>query len=145
MDPRDAFSALRQLYGEFLADYAQADRPGWLERVLQGGPSKSERKTITDFYSAVEGAVQRLTSCLAPGNERLAAQAIRFMIIDAEGDDSSTQLTIMATQALAIPLLEFVSAEDAAELLAAYQARYPKKRMLTPRQEDLLKALKSHT
>jgi len=140
-----ALSALRQLYDDFLTNYADADRPGYLERLLQGGPSKSERKTITDFYAAVESTVQTLCAELTAADGDLAAQAVRFLIIEAEGDDPSTRLTVAATQALAIPLLDFLSPGDAADLLAAYTARYPKKRMLTPRQEDLLKALKSHT
>ena len=145
MDAQSAFAHLRQLYAGFMEDYAQADRPGYLERLLQGGPSRAERKTITDFYAAVEAGVGDLLAQLTPADGDLAARAVRFLILEADGNDSSTRLTVAATQALAIPLLDHVSPADAAELLAAYKYRYPKKRMLTPRQEDLLKALKSHT
>lgn len=145
MDSLAAFAALQRLYADFLSDYADADHPGWLERLLQGGPTKSERRTITDFYSAVEQAVQELISGMTAGDGSLAEEVIRFMIIEAEGGDSSTQLTFAATQALAVPLLDLVSPAAAARLLADYQTRYPKKRMLTPRQEDLLKALKVHS
>ena len=34
MDSQAAFAALRQLYADFLTDYADADHPGWLERLL---------------------------------------------------------------------------------------------------------------
>ena len=147
MDAQAALSALVQLYADFMEDYAQADRPGWLERLLQGGPSRAERKTIADFYDAVQSAVETLRAELTPADSGVAARAVRFLILDAEGNDPSTRLTVAATQALAIPLLDHVSPSEAAELLAGYQARYPKKRLLTPRQAELLTALErsAHT
>ena len=144
MDAQAALAALVQLYTDFMEDYAQADRPGWLDRLLQGGPSKAEQKTITDFYDAVQSAVEALQAELTPANSGLAARDVRFLILEADGNDPSTRLTVAATQALAIPLLDHVSPSDAAELLSGYKARYPKKRLLTPRQLDLLHALESH-
>ena len=141
MEPREALNTLQQLYAGYLDTCAQADTPGWLERLLQGGPSRAERKAVTDFYHAVEQAVLNLRADLTAADTELAAQTVRFMILDARGSDSATQLTLDAVQPLAMPLLDVLTPEDGAAILAAYKARYPKKRMLTPTQQSLLKAL----
>ena len=75
------------------------------------------------------------------GDPGPAAPAVRFMILGAEGPDSASDLMMTAAQGLAIPLVAHLSDRDRADILAAFRARYPKKRMLTPKQEELLKAL----
>lgn len=144
-DARSACDGLKQLYADYLEEYSHMERDGWLNRLLQGGPSKAERKTVTDFYAAVERAVDGLKNCLSPEDSALSAEAIRFMLFEAKGPDTTTQLTFVATQALVTPLLDFLSREDAAALLADYTSQYPRKNLLTPRQKELLKALQQRT
>ena len=142
MDSRAAIDRLKGLYAAYLEEYAGMEKDGWMNRLLQGGPSKTERKTVTDFYAAVEQAVAELKSCLSPEDSPLASEAIRFMLFEAKGPDTTSQLTFVATQPLVTPLLKHLSREDAAALLADYTARYPRKNLLTPRQKELLEALK---
>ena len=144
-DIRTAVDSLKQLYANYLEEYAQMGQDGWLTRLLQGGPSKSERKTVTDFYDAVEQAVAALDKLLTPEDSPLADEAIRFMLFEAKGPDTTSQLTFVATQPLVMPLLDKLSREAAATLLADYTARYPRKNLLTPRQKELLTALKQRT
>ena len=142
---RTALEQLKQLYADYLGEYAQMERVGYLNRLLQGGPSHAERKTVTDFYAAVEQAVTALNELLTAEDSPLADEAIRFMLFEAKGPDTTTQLTFVATQALVTPLLDFLSREDAAALLADYTSQYPRKNLLTPRQKELLKALQQRT
>lgn len=145
MEIRAAIDGLKCLYTAYLEEYAGMEKDGWLNRLLQGGPSKTERKTVTDFYAAVEQAVAELKGRLSQEDSAPAAEAIRFMLFEAKGTDTTSQLTFVATQPLVMPLLEHLSREDAAALLADYTARYPRKNLLTPRQKELLEALKQRT
>ena len=145
LNARSALDGLKQLYADYLTEYAGMEKYSGLERMLRGGPDRAERKSVADFYAAVEQAVDRLRGCLSPEDSALAAEAIRFMLFEADGTDSTTRLTFVATQALVTPLLDFLSREDASALLADYTARYPRKNLLTPRQKELLEALKQRT
>ena len=142
---RTAADRLKGLYADYLAAYADMDRPTALERLIRGGPDQAERRSVTDFYAAVEAAASELREALTPADSPLAAEVIRFMILEAQGPDSTSQLTFAAAQALAIPLIGVLTPEEAAALLAGYTARYPKQRLLTPRQKELLRALKNRT
>ena len=142
MDARSALDGLKQLYADYLESYAGMEKSSGLERMLRGGPDRTERKSVTDFYAAVEQAVDGLKSRLSTEDSALSAEAIRFMLFEARGTDTTTQMTFVATQALVTPLLDFLSREDASALLADYTALYPRKNLFTPRQKELLKALK---
>ena len=61
----------------------------------------------------------------------------KFLLGNAPASDRKAD----AAQGLAIPLVAHLSDRDRADILAAFRSRYPKKRMLTPKQEELLKAL----
>jgi hypothetical protein len=65
------------------------------------------------------------------------------MALEAQGRDSSSQLMLEAAQALAIPLVGALATQDRAAILTEYQARYPKRRMLSPRQRELLTSLEA--
>ena len=135
----EQFNALAALYRDYLEEYArrveEAGPLRGLHKFIRGGASRSDSKADVAFYRAVEQTVAAWTE------EDDALGAVRLMVLEAEGADAESRLMMDATQALAIPLLPRLSREDAAEILAAYKARYPKKRMLLPKQRELLAAL----
>lgn len=145
MELIDAFSALRQRYDRYLDDYEQTVRGQssirGLEKLLRGKPSRQEEQAILDFYREVEQVVAVL---VAQADPVLAARAVRFMLLDAQGWNMNSQLTVEAAQPLAIPLVALLPPADAAQILAAYKEKYPKRRNLAPRQCDLLRALEEH-
>lgn len=145
MELIDAFSALRQRYDRYLDDYEQTVRGQssirGLEKLLRGKPSRQEEQAILDFYREVEQVVAVL---VAQADPVLAARAVRFMLLDAQGWNMNSQLTVEAAQPLAIPLVALLPPADAAQILAAYKEKYSKRRNLAPRQCDLLRALEEH-
>lgn len=138
-------TSLLALYQDYLSDYADrvvSNGPfHGLHKFLLGSSTPADRKADNAFYQAVEGAVAALIPALSGPGDPVAARAVRYMILEADGPDESSRLMFEAAQALAIPLLEHLTAEDRAAILADYQARYPKKRMLSPRQRELLQEL----
>lgn len=137
--------ALREVYRAYLESYEQRviDNGPFhgLQKFLLGNSPAADRKADAAFYSQVEQAVARLTAVLRETDGPVAAQAVRCIALDTEGTDPSSRLMIEATQALAIPLLPWLADADRVAILEAYKARYPKKRMLSPRQQELLAAL----
>lgn len=135
----ERLDALTALYRDYLEGYAQRQEEAGplrgLHKFIRGGPSRSDSKADLAFYHAVEQAVAAWTE------EDDALQAVRLMLLEAEGTDAGSRLMMDAAQALAIPLLPRLRREEAGEILAAYKARYPKKRMLLPKQRELLAAL----
>ena len=144
MDSWECLTALRAVYDGYLEDYRQRlidNGPlHGLQKFILGAPPASDRKADNAFFKAVEQAVADLEAALAddPGP---AAPAVRLMLLEAEGPDAPSDLMMAAAQGLAIPLVRHLSDGDRADILAAFRARYPKKRMLTPKQVELLKAL----
>ena len=112
-----------------------------LHKFLLGGSTPGDRKADRAFYESIEQNVAALRAVLGETDSPTAARAVRYMLLEAEGTDPSSRLMIEATQALAIPLLPWLSDSDRAAILEEYKARYPKKRMLSPRQRELLAAL----
>ena len=144
MDGWEQLAALRAVYDGYLEEYRQRliDNGPFhgLHKFLLGNAPASDRKADNAFFKAVQQAVGELEQALS-GDPGPAAPAVRFMILEAEGPDSASDLMMTAAQGLAIPLVAHLSDRDRADILAAFRARYPKKRMLTPNQEELLKAL----
>lgn len=144
MDSWEKLAALRAVYDGYLEGYRQRQIENGpfhgLQKFLLGNMPASDRKADNAFFKAVQQAVADLEQALDddPGP---AAPAVRLMILEAEGPDSTSDLMIAAVQALAIPLVPHLSEGDRAEILAAYRARYPKKRMLSPKQRELLEEL----
>lgn len=143
MEKQAALQALKQLYADHLEEFRQLDKGSALERLLRGGPDRAERQSVSGFFAAVEAAVGALCALLDPEDGPLAAEALSFMLLEARGNDSASELTVAAAQALAIPLIPWIPSEEAARLLEAYTARLPGKKPFTPRQKDLVRALKA--
>lgn len=138
-------TSLLALYQDYLKGYADrvvSSGPfQGLHKFLLGSSTPADRKADTAFYQAVEGAVAALIPALSGPGDPAAARAVRYMLLEADGPDGTSRLMMEAAQALAIPLLDFLTAEERTAILADYQTRYPKKRMLSPRQRELLTAL----
>lgn len=132
---------MTRLYQEYLADYAhrleEAGPTRGLQKFLVGNASATDRKADNLFFKTAEQAVAALSD--ADGDT--AFQAARFMLLESEGFDPSSTLMMEAVQGLSIPLIGRLSREDAATLYAGYAARYPKRRMLSPKQREVLAAL----
>lgn len=132
---------LTALYRDYLEGYAQrleaAGPLRGLHKFLLGNSTPNDRKADKAFYQAVEQA----SAALSNADEDTIVQAVRYMTLEAEGADDSSRLMIEAAQGLAIPLVDKLPGGEAAAILAGYKARYPKKRMLSPRQRELLAAL----
>lgn len=144
MTAPEALDALLALYGRYLDDYRQRviDNGPFhgLQKFLLGNSSPADRRADAAFYSAVEQSAAALAA-LPDTDGQTAGRAVRYMILEADGVDDSSRLMIEAAQALAIPLLPRLSAGERPDILAAYKARYPRLRCLSPRQRELLRAL----
>lgn len=147
MAAQEQLTALIAVYEDYLVSYQQrAPKSGvfhGLRRLFRGGSTAEERKADMDFYHSVQRAVAELSAALTEEDGAIAARAVRYMILETEGSDASSRLMIEAIQAVAIPLLAFVPQEERAAILAGYQGRYPKKRLLSPKQRELLAALEN--
>ena len=147
MAAQEQLDALLAVYQGYLADYEQRlveNGPfHGLHKFLLGNSTRSDRKADTDFYNKTEQAVSALNAALTERDSPIAAQAARYMILEAEGPDNTSGLMIEAAQALAIPLAERLDPAERKDILAEYQKRYPKRRMLSPRQRELLAALEA--
>ena len=143
----DRLAPLYNIYSDYLALYNQRVINNGalygLKKFLMGSPPAADRKADNAFYKSVEEAINELEGSLVPGDEPLAAEGVRFVILEAAGSDDSSRLMIEAAQALAIPLIAHITAEDSTEILNKYKEKYPRRRMLTPRQRELVAALES--
>ena len=143
MSAQSELDALFAVYEGYLDEYADrvvSNGPfHGLHKFLLGTSTPGDRKADSAFYRAAEQAASALAAAGPEPGE--AARAVRYMILEADGADAPSRLMIEAAQALAIPLLAYVTAEDRFAIAADYQARYPKKRMLTPRQRELANEL----
>lgn len=141
MADQERLGALTGLYQEYLADYAhrleEAGPTRGLQKFLVGNTSATDRKADNHFFKTAEQAVAALSD--ADGDT--AFQAARFMLLESEGFDPSSTLMMEAVQGLALPLIGRLSREDAATLYDGYLARYPKRRMRTPKQQEVFTAL----
>jgi hypothetical protein len=145
MSAQQKLDDLLCVYRDYLDSYDQrvVDNGPFrgLQKFLMGGAPVADRKADQAFYYQVEKAVGELSNALTEGDGEVAARAVRFMALEAQGRDNSSQLMLEAAQALAIPLVGALSPQDRASILTEYQARYPKRRMLTPRQQELVSFL----
>jgi phage tail tape-measure protein len=142
MSAQEKLDDLLGVYRDYLDSYAQRlvdNGPlAGLQKFLSGGPPVADRKADQAFYRDVERAVSELSQALTEADGGVAARAVRYMALEAQGSDSASQLMLEAVQPLAIPLVEALSPDDRGAILAEYQARYPKRRMLSPRQKEFL-------
>lgn len=147
MAAQEQLDALLAVYHAYLNSYAQRVVENGpfhgLHKFLLGNSTPGDRKADTDFYKKTEQAVSALSAELTDRDGPVAARAVRYMILEAEGPDDTSGLMIEAAQALAIPLVGRLAPAERKAILAEYQQRYPKKRMLSPRQRELLAALEA--
>lgn len=141
MEGADRLEALRQCYAEYLDERRMLLQAGG---AFQGvsrfftGPPAGERVMAQRFLRQLEGCVAQLAET---GEAELAALAAAFMLLEAEGFDYNSQLMFQAAESYCLPLLAVLAPADARRLLAGYTARYPKRKLLLPRQEQVLAAL----
>lgn len=135
-----ALQPLAQCYEEYLDDRRLMLQVGG---AFQGvsrfftGPPAGERVMAQRF-------LQRLEACLAQlprDDPALAAQAVEFMLLEDMSFDYNSRLMFQAAESYALPLVNVLSQEDARRLLRGYTARYPKRKLLLPKQEQVLDAL----
>ena len=139
-------AALLAVYEDYSAAYARRVIENGpfhgLHKFLLGNSTASDRKADTAFFKSVEQAVDGLRHALELTPDSAAAEtAVRRMALEAAGADDISNLMVEAAQALAIPLIPHLTPMARAEIAAAYLARYPKKRMRSPKQRELLAAL----
>ena len=139
MEEYDA--ALRQAYTDYRRELSEAEqklRP--TDGLLGFGKSLKDDACHTRFDDRLAQAVDQLRAA-QPGLEA-AAQAVRLMLLR-EGDGDwplSAQWMLCAAERHSLPLIPFLSAEDAAALGKAYAKRYrPWDRL--PVQKQVLQAL----
>lgn len=115
MDGWEQLAALRAVYDGYLEEYRQRliDNGPFhgLHKFLLGNAPASDRKADNAFFKAVQQAVGELEQALS-GDPGPAAPAVRFMILEAEGPDSASDLMMTAAQGLAIPLVAHLSDRD---------------------------------
>lgn len=141
MDLPEALRPIQQCYEDYLAGCCRrASDIGALQNLtrLLVGPTTAEGEGIDQLFTHLKDAVAALDGADAA----LAVQAAEYILLTADGFDQRSRLGIQAAQALALPLISRLSADDCRALLRRYTARYPKRQMLLPRQQDVLAALK---
>lgn len=115
MDGWEQLAALQAVYDGYLEEYRQRliDNGPFhgLHKFLLGNAPASDRKADNAFFKAVQQAVGELEQALS-GDPGPAAPAVRFMILEAEGPDSASDLMMTAAQGLAIPLVAHLSDRD---------------------------------
>lgn len=135
-----ALLALRRCYEEYLEERELLLQAGG---AFQGvsrfftGPPAGERLMARRF-------LQRLAQCveqLPPEGADAVVQGAEYMLLSVHRCDYNSQLMFQAAESYALPLIPRLEREDAARLLRGYRARYPKPRMLMPKQREVLSAL----
>lgn len=140
MEWSDQLQPLRQCYEEYLEERQMILQDGGpfqgVARLFTGPPA-GERMSAKRF-------IQRLEECLAQLDREdagLVAQAVEYMLLEAEGTDQNSKLMFQAAESCALPLLDALAREDAARLLKGYIKRYPKRRQLLPKQREVMAGL----
>ena len=140
MDREEQFAALRQCYEDYLdgcRQRAQVSGPMRSLTRLLTGSSAMDRYAMNQFFTAL----QTLMEDLDREDPQLAALATEYMLLTAEGYDSEPRLAFQAAESLTLGLLNQLTQENAARILAGYTARYPRRRFLLPKQKEVLAAL----
>ena len=141
MEGSERLEALRQCYAEYLEERRMLLQAGGAFQGISRfftGPPAGERVMAQRFLRQLEGCVAQLAET---GETELAAQAAAFMLLEAEGFDYNSQLMFQAAESYCLPLLSVPDPADAKRLLSGYTARYPKRKLLLPKQEQVLAAL----
>ena len=140
MEQQEQLDTLRQCYESYLEDCLQRQKDAGalngLTRLL-AGPAPHARRAVDKFFQQVQAAVAALDRT----DGQLAAQAAEYMLLTVEGLNDESRLALQAAEGLTLTFLELLAQEDAARILAGYTARYPKRRMLLPKQREVLAAL----
>ena len=140
MEAIDRLPALRRCYEDYMDDRRAMLREGG---AFQGvsrfftGPPAGERMMAKRFLQQVEEWVAQL----GLEDAGLVADAVRYMLLEAQGFDYNSQLMFQAAEPYVLPLIGGLSREDAAQILRGYTARYPKRRQMLPKQLEVLDAL----
>ncbi len=95
------------------------------------------------FYDDAKSAADLLADVVPDSETALSAVNLILKAADENKEEEDyTTMMLTAAQALAIPLIEYLTPGDASELLAWYDHTYPRRTRL-PIQKDVGKALKS--
>ncbi len=140
MELSDGLQSLRQCYEEYLDDRRLMLREGGAFQGISRfftGPPAGERVIAKRFLQRLEACVAQLDGADAA----LAAEAAEFMLLNTKGFDHNSQLMFQAAEYYALPLLDTLAPGDAARILLGYTARYPKRKLLMPKQLEVLDAL----
>ena len=144
MTAPEALNALLSRYDSYLKEYRQRviDNGPFhgLQKFLLGNSTSADRRADSAFYRDVEQAAAGLAA-LPDTDSQIAGAAVRHMILDTDGTDAASRLMIEAAQALAIPLLPRLDAQQREDILRSFKARYPRQHLLSPRQRELIWAL----
>ena len=140
METADRLLSLRQCYEDYMNDRrAMLQEGGAFQGVSRffTGPPAGERMIAKRFLQQVEEWLAQLDR----EDAGLVTEVVGYMLLDAQGFDYNSQLMFQAAEPYTLPLIGCLSREDAARLLRGYAARYPKRRQLLPKQEEVLNAL----
>lgn len=146
-----ALAALKNCYREFEEGFRELQAGVTVQDILAGwvgsGKVKEQQSALyEEYFARGSGCVNDL--CRAA--DGLDAQEVRVWVEKAletilfyEQTDSDLGIMYIAMEPLAEPLIPLLDRTAAKELLARYQKRNPKYRLL-PNQSKLLKLIKKH-
>ena len=128
---------VREMHSVIYDNYTMKD-----SLSLYLGRGKARKSSLhVDLYSNIEKETAALVRNLEAEPDCQKAYDAACTIInygrkDFNSLEDTMRLAFISIEALAIPLLAFVEAEDAAKICAEYTSKYPVKQML-PKQKEL--------
>ncbi len=134
------FDTYREESAELLrqhgADVGRAFRRYFNQDEVQNSPIHIK------FYEDAEGCVRSLAEALTEApSEALARQAVALFLAEKpKGQDACVRSWLIALEAVAIPLVDFLQKEDAVQFCLDYRSQYDWVEMM-PRQQELYEAL----
>ena len=129
-------------YAAYLAGMENARRSGRSVDGLFGlGRNATAEQCQDAFVASLTSAVDNFAASRPEGQD--VCDAVRFILAQAHEhrESRSAYWMLLASHALAIPLVELLSAEQAREIREYFEGEYPRRERL-PVQKELLKALK---
>ena len=117
-----------------------------LKNFLGGGQRKNT-EIHERFFREVEAETARAKQLLTQQADSAMANALVRALLLQDGktfaySDDTFKITLGAVEGFAIPLIEYMDAEDVQTCCEAYASKYPKNRML-PKQKELFKKMQS--
>ncbi len=96
------------------------------------------------FYEEAKSAADILASVVPDSETALTAVTLILKSAEEHADEDYATMMLVAAQGHAIPLIEYLTPEDAADLLAWYDKTYPRRTRL-PVQKEVGKALQARS